>query len=407
MSAERIVIVGAGHAGGSVAAFLRQFGHDGPITLIGEEPIAPYQRPPLSKAWLKGEADADSLLLRPLEWYLEAGVNLRLEAGVSAIDRANSRVVCDDGTTLEYDKLVLAQGASARQLALPGAELESVGVLRNSDDATWLKNRLGPGHRLVVVGGGYVGLEVAASARALGAAVVVLEREARLLARVAAPELASFYQARHEREGVTFIFGTSLGEITAAGVRLADDMVVPADTVLVGIGACPNDALAREAGLSCADGVIVDESARTSDPNIFAIGDMTYRPLTLYGRSMRLESVPSALEQAKQAAAAICGTPPPSPEVPWFWSDQFDLKLQIAGLPLECDGRVLRGDPDKGSFALFHLCGDVVRAVEAVNAPGEFMAGRQLIARGTRIDPVRLADVTHSLKAVAAERTQT
>ena len=230
----------------------------------------------------------------------------------------------------------------------------------------------------------------------------MLERESRLLARVAAPTLSAFYLERHQAEGVVFVFGAEVRSIEDNGVRLATGEMIATDTVLVGIGALPNDALAREVGIACSDGVIVDSAARTSDPNIFAIGDMTYRPLPLFGRSLRLESVPSALEQAKQAAAAICGTLPPAPEIPWFWSDQYDLKLQIAGLPLDCDQMVVRGDPRSGSFTLFHLADRVVRAVEAVNAPGEFMAGRQFIARGTSIDTYRLADPTIPMKQVAA-----
>lgn len=402
MSGEQVVIAGAGHAGGSVAAFLRQYGHQGPITLVGDETIAPYQRPPLSKAWLKGEADAESLLLRPLDWYVEAGVDLRLGTGIEAIDRVGCSVRLSDGTSVAYDRLVLALGAKARRMDVPGSDLCHVGVLRSAADAEWLKPRLGPGERVAIIGGGYVGLEAAASARSLGAEVVVLERESRLLARVAAPMLSAFYLERHQAEGVVFVFGAEVRSIEGNGVRLATGEMIAADTVLVGIGALPNDALAREVGIACSDGVIVDSAARTSDPNIFAIGDMTYRPLPLFGRSLRLESVPSALEQAKQAAATICGTLPPAPEIPWFWSDQYDLKLQIAGLPLDCDQMVVRGDPRSGSFALFHLADRVVRAVEAVNAPGEFMAGRQFIARGTSIDTYRLADSTIPMKQVAA-----
>lgn len=402
MSAGHVVIAGAGHAGGSVAALLRQYGFQGPITLVGEEPVAPYQRPPLSKAWLKGEADAESLLLRPTSWYVEARVELRLGTRVESIDAANATVGLSDGTRLAYDQLVLALGAEARRLDIPGADLDNVGVLRSAADAEWLKTRLGPGRRIAVIGGGYVGLEAAASARALGADVIVLEREDRLLARVAAPVLSTFYLTRHQSEGVAFLFGAQVHSFEAGGVRLSDGRLIDADTVLVGVGARPNDRLAREAGLACGDGVIVDETARTSDPDIFAVGDMTFRPVSLFARCLRLESVPSALEQAKQAAAAICGTAPPPPEVPWFWSDQYDLKLQIAGLPLDCDQLVVRGDPATGAFALFHLAAGVIRAVEAVNAPAEFMAGRQFIARGIRIDPDRLADLTIPMKQVAA-----
>lgn len=402
MSVERVVIAGAGHAGGTVAATLRQYGFEGSIVLIGEEPIPPYQRPPLSKAWLKGEADAESLMLRPESWYAEGAVDLRLSSRVAGIDRTARAVTLGDGAVVGYDHLVLATGAKARRLPVPGADADHVGVLRSAADADWLKPRLGPGRRLAVIGGGYVGLEAAASARALGAEAVVIEREARVLARVAGPNLSAYFQSRHEGHGVAFELSADVVAIEGDGVRLGDGRLVEADTVLVGIGAYADDALARAAGLECADGVVVDLDARTSDPAIFAVGDMTFRPQPLYDRSMRMESVPSALEQAKQAASAICGRPRPADEVPWFWSDQYDLKLQIAGIALECDTVVERGDKASDRFAQFHLKDGVVRCVEAVNAAPEFMGGKQMIARRTPVDPVRLADPEVSMKALMA-----
>ncbi len=402
MSTERVVIAGAGHAGGSVAAMLRQYGFEGSIAVVGEEPIAPYQRPPLSKAWLKGEADAESLMLRPESWYGEAEVDLRLSTRVEAIDRAARTITVSDGSSLPYDHLVLATGARARRLTVPGADASHVGVLRSAADAEWLKHRLEPGRRLAVIGGGYVGLEAAASARALGAEAVIVEREARVLARVAGPVLSAYFQERHEARGVVFVLSAEVTAIETGGVQLADGRLIEADTVLVGIGAFADDALAREAGLVCGDGVVVDLDARTSDPAIFAVGDVTHRPLPLYDRAARLESVPSALEQAKQAASAICGRPRPADEVPWFWSDQYELKLQIAGLAWDCDQVVERGDRAADAFALFHLKDGVVRAVEAVNAAPEFMGGRQLIARQVVVDPARLADPATPMKALLA-----
>lgn len=403
----RVVIVGAGHAGGSAAAFLRQYGHEGQIVLIGDEPLLPYQRPPLSKAWLKGEADADSLSLKPAEWYAENNVSLRLSGVAERINRSEKTVTLASGEAIAYDFLILATGARARQLPIPGADLAGVLALRTAADAELLKHALGPGKRLAVVGGGYVGLEAAASARALGAEVVVIERESRVLARVACETLSHFFQDYHGARGVAFelnagVEGFEGADGRIAGVRLSGGGVLPCDVALVGVGAIPNDELAKDAGLSTANGVVVDLEARTNDPSIFAVGDVTHRPLPLYERQFRLESVPNALEQAKQAASAILGRPGPAPEVPWFWSDQYDLKLQIAGLPFEADRQVVRGDVAAAKFAVFHLKGDLLQAVEAVNAPPEFMAGKQLIAKRTPVSVEKLADPTISMKDVAA-----
>lgn len=404
---SRVVIVGAGHAGGSAAAFLRQYGHVGPIVLIGDEPLLPYQRPPLSKAWLKGEADADSLQLKPSSWYEEAGVSLRLGGVAVSINRGAKTVSLASGEHLPYDYLILATGARARALPLPGADLTGVLALRTAADAEALKGALGPGKRLAVVGGGYVGLEAAASAMALGGHATILEREPRVLARVACETLSTFFQDYHGARGVTFVLDAKVagfdgqdGHVT--GVRLADGSVIACDVALVGVGAIPNEELARDAGLDCTNGVVVDIESRTADPFVFAIGDLTHRPLPIYERQFRLESVPNALEQAKQAAAAIAGRPMPPHEIPWFWSDQYDLKLQIAGLPFDADRQVVRGDVAAAKFAVFHLKGDLVQAVEAVNAPPEFMAGKQLIARRTPVDIARLMDPAISMKDVAA-----
>jgi len=407
MSQPSVVIVGAGHAGGSAAAFLRQYGHDGPITLIGEEPYLPYQRPPLSKAWLKGEAGEDELQLRPASFYEEASVAVRLGATAISIDRAAKTIRLNDGGVLPYDKLILATGARARPLPVPGADLKGVYALRTAVHAEQLKAELGPGRRVMIVGGGYVGLEVAASARALGAEVTVIEREPRLLARVAGEALSGFFHTYHGARGVRFVLGGSVAAIEGEGGRASAVVLdhgerLPCDVVLIGVGAIPNQELALDAGLPCQDGVIVDLRAKTEDPDIYAIGDLTRRPLPLYGRSFRLESVPNALEQAKQAAADITGHKPPAPEVPWFWSDQYDLKLQIAGLPFDVDHQIVRGDPSSARFAVFHMSGDLIQAVEAVNSPAEFMGGRLLIGARRPVSREKLADPAISMKEVAA-----
>ena len=402
-----VIIVGAGHAGGSAAAMLRQFGYQGPIRMIGEEPIAPYQRPPLSKAWLKGEADAESLMLRPESFYAEAGIELRLNERVTAIDRDAVAVHLGSGEVLAYDHLILATGATPRRLTVPGADLAGVLVLRSAADAEELKAALAPGRRLAVIGGGYIGLEAAASARALGADAVVIEREPRILARVACKELSDFFTGYHKGHGVQFRVDAVVESFTGVagrvtGVRLGSGETVACDVALVGIGAAPEDALARAAGLDCTGGVVVDDCARTADPRIFAIGDVTHRPVPMYERMFRLESVANALEQARQAASAITHRPAPPREVTWNWSDQYDLKYQFAGLPFDVDQVVMRGDPASGHFAVFHLCGDFIQAVEAVNAPAEFMGGRQLIAARRKVSPARLADLSVSMKEVAA-----
>jgi 3-phenylpropionate/trans-cinnamate dioxygenase ferredoxin reductase subunit len=405
--ANRVLIIGAGHAGGTAAALLRQYGHEGPIVLAGEEPAAPYQRPPLSKAWLKGEADLEALLLRPESFYEEHGIELRTGTTATAIDPAARTVRFADGTVEPYDALILATGSRARRLAIPGADRPELLELRTLADAERLKATLGPGRRLAIVGGGYVGLEAAASARALGAQAVVIERMDRVLARVASETLSAFFTARHRSEGVEILTGAEVAAFEDAGVRLADGRLIEADAVLVGVGALACDDLARAAGLECGNGVIVDEQARTSDPAIWAIGDVTFRPIPVHGgRRHRLESVPNALEQAKQAASAIVGRPAPAAEVPWFWSDQYDLKLQIAGLPDGADRQIVRGDPgvigEGASFAVFHLAGDRILCVEAVNAPAEFMAGRMMIGKATPVDAAKLADPSVSMKLVAA-----
>jgi 3-phenylpropionate/trans-cinnamate dioxygenase ferredoxin reductase subunit len=400
---SKVLIIGAGHAGGTAAALLRQYGHEGPIVLAGEEPAPPYQRPPLSKAWLKGEADLEALLLRPEAFYAEHGIELRLGVTATAIDAGAKTVAFADGTVEPYDALILATGSTARKLNLPGADRPDLLELRTLADAETLKAVLGPGRRLAVVGGGYVGLEAAASARALGAEAVVIERMDRVLARVASPALSDFFTRYHRDHGVEVLTSAEVTGFEAGGVRLGDGRLIEADAILVGVGAQACDQLAATAGLGCDNGVVVDETGRTSDPAIWAIGDVTSRPVPVHGgRRHRLESVPNALEQAKQAAAALTGRAAPAPEVPWFWSDQYDVKLQIAGLAEGADRQVLRGDPASDAFAVFHLKGDRIVSVEAVNAPAEFMGGRMMILKGTPVDEAKLADLSTPMKAVAA-----
>jgi 3-phenylpropionate/trans-cinnamate dioxygenase ferredoxin reductase subunit len=408
MAYDRIIIAGAGHAGGSAAAMLRQLGWKTGITLVGDEPLPPYQRPPLSKAWLTGEADADSLVLRPLGFYNDADIELKLGLSVTKIDPAEHRVTFSDGDTMHYAHLILATGSRARRIPLPGIDLDNVLELRTAADADKLKAVLGQGKRLAVVGGGYIGLEAAASARTLGAEATIIEIAPRVLARVACETLSNFFQDFHRAQGVAIELNAGVQALegvngTVTGVRLADGRVIPCDAALIGVGGVPNEELARDAGIECDGGIVVDLNARTSDPDIFAIGDCTKRPLPLYGRTMRLESVPNALEQAKQAASAICGRPQPAPEVPWFWSDQYDLRLQIVGIPFDTAEVVVRGDVAAGKFALFHLTADgTVQAVEAVNASTEFMGGRRIIQRRRKLTAERISDMTVTMQELAS-----
>ena len=298
-----------------------------------------------------------------------------------------------------------AAESAFRKLAVPGADLPGVLELRTAADGDRIRAALRPGARLAVVGGGYVGLEVAASARALGAEVVVLEREPRLLARVASVELSTYFAQLHRAHGVQVELGADLAAFEArdgrvAGALLRDGRRFECDVAVVGIGALANDALASAAGLACQDGIVVDENARTSHERIHAVGDCTRRPVPRYGRALRLESVPNALEQAKQAAAYLCGKPVPKAEVPWFWSDQYDVKLQIAGLSQGYDRTVLRGDPATGSFALYYLAEVELLAVDAINSPRDFMTGNRWIGERKHPDPERLADPTTDLKSL-------
>lgn len=397
-----VVIIGAGHAGGSAAAFLRQYGYEGEITLIGDEPHLPYQRPPLSKAWLKGEASGDDLYLRPQEFYDEADIAVWLDRRVEAIDTMDKTVTID-GEQVVYEYLILATGSKARPFGCPGAGDTPYHVLRTIADAERLKPLLLPDEPVGLIGAGYVGLEVAAAARKLGCIVTVYEREDRILSRVASPVLSDFYTRVHRENGVHLHTGARISSIQPRGddvtVAMENGDSFPFGALLVGIGALPADDLAQAAGITCANGIVVDHEARTSASDVFAIGDVTSREVKPWfeGR-YRLESVPSALEQAKQAAAAITGFKAQPPEVPWFWSDQYDYKLQIAGITRPGAKLVTRGDTT-GAFSVFHLNeNQQVICVECVNRPADFMAGKQLIQKAVAVEDAVIADAEASLK---------
>jgi 3-phenylpropionate/trans-cinnamate dioxygenase ferredoxin reductase subunit len=405
----RILIIGGGHGGANAVAALRQAGHMGEIRLISEEKILPYHRPPLSKFYLKGESTLESLYLRPAKFYETNAVEVMLGERVETIDSERKVAMLASGAEIAWDVLILATGSIARRLEGPGADLSGVHVLRDFTDAEALRGQIGPGRKLVIIGAGYVGLEVAASARELGTEVTILEREPRILSRVACEELSGFFHRYHADRGVRFMTGASVSALhgedgAVRSVELSDGEIIPCDAVLVGIGGSPCDALAIGAGLACDNGVIVDLAARTSIEGIYAIGDMTRRPMPHYGnRLFRLESVPNAVDQAKAAAADIMGLPLPNPDLPWFWSDQYELKLQIAGVPFDADRQIVRHTPDKeNSFSIFHMSGDHVVAVEAVNAAGDFVAGKKLIMSAQPVEADRLADSSVPVKTLIA-----
>ncbi len=399
--AKGIVIIGGGQAGLSAAAELRKRKYAGPVTLLAGEDAPPYQRPPLSKTYLSGEMALDRLWLKPEAFYDKAGIDLRTDVRAKAIDRATCEVICEDGARLGYDDLILATGGEARRPPIPGAGLEGVHVLRTLAEADALSAALEQAKTLVIIGAGYIGLEVAASSRKRGKEVVVLEAADRPMSRTASSLLSGWFGAIHRGYGVDLRVGAEvnriMGESSVTGVKVGDE-VIEADLVLIAAGLSPNVALAEAAGLDVNDGIEVDEAARTSDPHIYAVGDVARFTLPRYGRSVRLESVHNAIEQAKAAARAILGEGEPYDPVPWFWSDQYELKLQIAGLIEGADTLVRRGDPEEGKFALFHLKDGALIACEAVNSAPEFMAAQRMIAAGARPDPERLRDQSVAMK---------
>ena len=403
---ERVIIVGAGHAAGQAATSLRQKKYAGEILMIGDEPYEPYQRPPLSKAYLAGDIDIDKLYFKPEGFYAKNDVDVRLSTRVDSVDSGAKTVATADGDTLEYSKLILATGSRVRELPIPGKDLDGVHYLRSIADVKAMQDGLVEGARLVIIGGGYIGLEVAAVAAKRGLYVTVLETESRVMNRVVAREISQFFQDMHTEEGVKMELGRRAQEINGADVKVvsitcADGFVVEADMVVIGIGILPNVELAEAAGLKSSNGIVVDEFCQTSDPDILAIGDCTRHPNGLLGRHLRLESVHNAIEQGKTAAANIVGEPVAYNQIPWFWSDQYDVKMQIAGMSDVHEQFVLRGDPATRSFSAFYLQQGKIVAVDAVNSPKEFMIGKKLVASGAEIPVADLADTSKDFKEMA------
>ena len=398
-----IVIIGAGHAAGQAAASLRQAKFEGPITIIGDEAHVPYQRPPLSKQYLAGTQLADKVYLRAEKFYADKDIQLMLDTRATQIDPSTKTINLDNGETIAYEKLLISTGSRPRKLSIEGSDLSGIHYLRTMDDVDGIRADVKPGANLVIVGGGYIGLEVAAVGIELGMNVHVLEMEERILQRVTTPEMSAYYHKLHTDRGVhihtqTGVTGFS-GNSSVEKVLCGDESF-DADIVIVGIGIIPNTEIAEEAGIHCENGIVVDDHCRTSDPDIYAAGDCTNHPNPLMNKRLRLESVPNAMDQARVSTANMLGDDKVYAAIPWFWSDQYDLKLQMVGFSADGDSQVLRGDMDTHQFAIFYLKDGKVVAADAVNSPKEFMLCKQLV--GKPADPAKLADPETDLKSLLA-----
>lgn len=408
-SGESVLIVGGGQAAAQLAVSLRLGGYEGGITLVSEEATLPYQRPPLSKQYLAGELDRERLLLRQAAYYESRDVRLRLGRRVVSIDRGNRSAELDNGERLPYRWLALATGSVLRRLSLPGSELPGVHYLRSLEDAVRLRRELGPGRRIVIVGGGYIGLEVAATATKAGAAVTVLEAQERVMSRVVSRPVAQWLTDLHRQSGVRLRLGARVlgfgGRNRLEAVETGDGAIA-ADAVAVGVGVLPRVDLARACGLAEDDGICADAYCRTEDESVLAVGDCARAVNTSLDCAVRLECVQNAVDHGQVAASVILGQPKPYAGIPWFWSDQYHAKLQIAGVARSEDDTVLRGDPSSGAFAAFRLREGRLAAVEAVSSPRDFMAGKKLIAAGAAPNPALLADESVSLKDLPVQATK-
>jgi 3-phenylpropionate/trans-cinnamate dioxygenase ferredoxin reductase component len=406
MTRGAVVIVGAGHAGFQAAASLRQLGFRDRVCLVNDERHLPYQRPPLSKAYLKGTGRPDSLMFRPDKFFHDQTIELIADHAV-AIDRAAQKLSLASGASLDYGHVVLATGARNRLLDIPNAKLPNVRYLRILDDSEDLRRRMAMSKRVVVIGAGFIGLEFAATARIKGLEVDVLELAGRVMARAVTAEVSEYFQARHAEAGVRIHLGVMATAIETdgekiTGVSLSDGRHIPADLVVVGVGVLPNVELAKEAGLPTASGIIVNERLLTSDPNISAIGDCCLFESPRFGGSLRLESVQNATDQAKCVAARLTGDDKPYDGMPWFWSDQGDDKLQIAGLTTGYDRVVLRGDPARKAFSAFCYKQGKLIGIESVNRAGDHMFGRRLLPMDRSVEPEHAADPRFDLKKALA-----
>lgn len=396
---DQIVIIGAGQAGVQLADSLRREGHEGPITLVGDEIQPPYQRPPLSKAFLLDQLEESRLPLRPDAFYQQRMITTRFGTRATAIDRERKTVALGNDDRLPYDKLALCLGTQVRTPPIPGIDKPHVMALRTLDDSLRLKAALRDARSVAVIGGGFIGLEVAASARKLGCDVTIVEALDRVMKRAVSEPVSRFFEDVHRSQGSTLLLETMTEEITGDGLRLAGNTTIPADLVVLGTGVTPCQELAVNAGLACDNGIIVDAFCRTSDPDIVAIGDCASHPNHLTGERLRLESVQNAIDAAKSAARNLTGKPAAYTAVPWFWSDQFDIKLQMAGLSHGTDTAVTRGDPDARSFSIFYFRLGRLMGVDSINAPADHMAARRILANEDRaLKPQDAADPAFDLK---------
>lgn len=401
-----VVIVGAGQGGFQLAASLREAGYQEPITLIGEEPHIPYYRPPLSKGFVAGKEDLENVELRPASFYQDHRIDLRAGQRVAALDPSQRRVKLASGDLVPYDQLVLAVGARNRRLPVKGSDLDGVLSLRTLEESTAIRQRLQSAQQVVVIGGGFIGLELAAVACSLGKWVTVLEMLPRLMSRAVAPIVSDFYRDLHATQGVTIVCGCNLAEIAGDGgrvreVRMADGALYPADLVLVGIGIAPNVELARQAGLAVGNGVAVNQWLQTADENIYAIGDCAEYPNHFSGTRLRLESVQNAADQAQHVAASILGRREPYRALPWFWTDQYDVKLQMAGLSAGYDRIVTRGSREARRLSAFYFKQNRLIAIDSINRPLDHIIGRKLIAAGSPLTPEQAADESLDLRKLA------
>lgn len=398
---ETYVVVGAGHAGGRAVEAMRNAGFTGKIILIGNEPHLPYERPPLSKELLQGRPEAHTPV-RDDAFYAENDIDCRLGRRATALDLAGKTVTLDDGSSVSYDKLLLATGGAVRRLPLPGADLANIHYLRTLDDSREIQGGLGDGKRVVVVGGGFIGLEVAASARQQGCAVTVLEMADRLMGRAVLPEVSEAFLTLHTAQGVDIRFNTGIASFEGDGsvdhAVTPDGEKIPADMAVIGVGIIPETALAADAGLTVDNGIVVDEFGRTSDPDVYAAGDVTNHLNPLYGRHVRLESWQNAQNQAIAAAKTMCGDAQAYSDVPWMWSDQFDANLQVAGMPESWDRVVFRGDSASSDFIGFQIAGDRLVGAMSVNRPRDMRVARRLIGGDKSLDDAALADENVSMR---------
>lgn len=405
---ETIVIVGAGHGGGRAAQALRQAGFEGRVVLIGEEAYPPYERPPLSKELMTSDDPLDKARLHKDDFYAESAIELRTGVRAEAIDPKARTVTLSDGETVSYDKLLLTTGGVVRTLPVQGADLDGVYYVRTFDDTRAIRAHLKEGTRVAVIGGGFIGLETAASACTRGCTVSVIEATDRLMGRAVAPEIGRYFETVHRDRGVDVRMSAKVeairGEGKVEGVALAGGETIPADVVIVGIGIAPATELAEGAGLECDNGIVVDECGRTSDPNIWAAGDCASQPNAFLGRRVRLESYQNAQDQAMHVARnMIADEPAPYEDSLWVWTDQYDVNLQMAGQPADYDTTVTRGDPDSGSFAVFYMKDGRIVAVNTINAGRDMRAAQRLMASGKSVDPKRLADPAEKLIKLAKE----